>query len=60
MRQFERKQMIPLPHPHGEADLRRLRKVKHVGGKTCDWKKFNAKYMFNNMINGDESEYVLA
>lgn len=52
--------MIPLPHPHGEADLRRLRKVKHVGGKTCDWKKFNAKYMFNNMINGDESKYVLA
>ncbi|BAS97730.1 Os06g0469100 [Oryza sativa Japonica Group] len=30
MRQFGRKQMIPPPHPHGEAELRRL--WKYLGG----------------------------
>lgn len=45
MRQFGRKQMIPPPHPHGEAELLRLWKVKHLWGKACDWKKFHAKYV---------------
>ncbi|EAZ37700.1 hypothetical protein OsJ_22042 [Oryza sativa Japonica Group] len=45
MRQFGRKQLIPPPPPHGEVELRKLRKVKHVGGKVCDWNKFHAKYV---------------
>lgn len=45
MRQFGRKQLITPPPPHGEVELRKLRKVKHVGGKVCDWNKFHAKYV---------------
>ena len=45
MRQFGLRQCIPPFVPRGEAEVRRLRKIKHSAGKSHNWEKFHTNYV---------------
>uniref|UniRef100_A0A8R7JV09 Aminotransferase-like plant mobile domain-containing protein n=1 Tax=Triticum urartu TaxID=4572 RepID=A0A8R7JV09_TRIUA len=45
MRQFGLRQPIPPSLPRGEAEVRRLRKIKHSAGKSNDWELVHANYV---------------
>nr|XP_040258570.1 serine/threonine-protein phosphatase 7 long form homolog [Aegilops tauschii subsp. strangulata] len=45
MRQFGLRQCIPPFVPRGEAEVRRLRKIKHSAGKSHNWEEFHTNYV---------------
>ena len=45
MRQFGLRQAIPPPPPRGEAEVRKLWKIKHSVGEPHNWEEVHAKYV---------------
>ncbi|KAF6998783.1 hypothetical protein CFC21_014870 [Triticum aestivum] len=45
MRQFGLRQPIPPSLPRGEAEVRKLRKIKHSAGKSHNWEEVHANYV---------------
>ncbi|VAI04107.1 unnamed protein product [Triticum turgidum subsp. durum] len=45
MRQFGLRQPIPPSLPRGEAEVQKLRKIKHSAGKSHNWEKVHANYV---------------